>query len=80
MNATRELFEAGGATFSQYFVTTPICCPSRTSLLSGRWAHNTGAVSNIKSGWCGMGTFYKGPGQQHALPTYALPQIQPNPN
>ena len=42
----------------------------QVSLLSGRWAHNTGAISTTQPGWCSEGVFYKGKGQQHALPTY----------
>ena len=44
----RELAE-GGASFKGY-VDVPICCPSRTSTLSGRFSHN---LNNTQLGWCG---------------------------
>jgi arylsulfatase A-like enzyme len=54
MNNTKDLYMRGGARFENFFVTTPICCPSRISLLSGRWAHNSGAVATTAAGWCAM--------------------------
>ena len=35
-----------GAALSNFFVHTPACCPSRSSILSGRYLHNGGALSN----------------------------------
>ena len=70
MNTTMSLLAEGGTTLHNYFVTTPICCPSRISYLSGRYAHNTGAIATTNAGWCSVGKFWKGPGQQNALPTY----------
>lgn len=44
-NIQRELVSRG-VTFSNAFVTTPLCCPSRASILTGRYAHTTGVWQN----------------------------------
>jgi len=36
-----------GATFSRYVVTNSLCCPSRASILTGRYPHSTGVLTNM---------------------------------
>jgi N-acetylglucosamine-6-sulfatase len=35
-----------GVSFANYFVTDSLCCPSRTSIFTGRYPHNTGVFTN----------------------------------
>lgn len=46
MPKTRELFGAGGVRFTRGFVTTPLCGPSRVSIMTGQYTHNHGVTCN----------------------------------
>lgn len=44
-----QRLRAQGTTFSNYFVTDSLCCPSRASILTGQYPHNTGIFRNTGS-------------------------------
>jgi N-acetylglucosamine-6-sulfatase len=48
MPNTLNLIAKRGMTFNRYYVSYPLCCPSRVSLMTGRYAHNTGVKGNIQ--------------------------------
>ena len=46
MPQARGLFGEAGTEFSNAHATTPMCCPSRASIFSGRYVHNHGVTDN----------------------------------
>jgi N-acetylglucosamine-6-sulfatase len=48
MPNTLDLLAKRGETFNRYYVSYPLCCPSRVSLMTGRYAHNTGVKGNVQ--------------------------------
>jgi arylsulfatase A-like enzyme len=42
MPKTRYWFRQNGTQYPNAFATTPLCCPSRATIFTGRYAHNTG--------------------------------------
>jgi arylsulfatase A-like enzyme len=46
MPKTRRYFQRQGVEYPNGFAVTPLCCPSRATIFTGRYAHNTGVKSN----------------------------------
>jgi N-acetylglucosamine-6-sulfatase len=46
MPTVEEALASNGVTFANSFVVNPLCCPSRASLLTGRYSHSTGVYLN----------------------------------
>ena len=56
MKATRRLIGRKGLTFTNAHATTPLCCPSRASVMTGRYAHNHRVRRNFSGGNLKMST------------------------
>jgi N-acetylglucosamine-6-sulfatase len=48
MPKTRSLLGSRGRRFKKDFVSFPVCCPSRATIMRGQYAHNTGQRSPLK--------------------------------
>jgi N-acetylglucosamine-6-sulfatase len=57
----RSELASQGANFTNAFVHTPICCPSRSSFLSGLYLQNSGVHQNGPSDGCANATWAEGP-------------------
>jgi N-acetylglucosamine-6-sulfatase len=46
MPKVTQLLRDQGTSFKNAFLTTPLCCPSRATLLTGQYGHNNGVLKN----------------------------------
>ena len=47
MKQTKAVLNDKGATASNWFIHTPVCCPSRAEILSGRYYHNVREPTHV---------------------------------
>ena len=60
----RRLLAEQGLTLKNQFVSTPVCCPSRSGMLTGRYIHNIPMTNNSISGNCAGKAWAAGPERQ----------------
>ncbi len=46
MSAVKAKLKAKGLSFENAFLSDPVCCPSRATIMTGRYAHNHGVWTN----------------------------------
>eukprot|EP00936_MAST-01D_sp_MAST-1D-sp1_P001392 g1392.t1 len=68
MPQLKELVTKQGVEMTKAFVHTPICCPSRSSFLTGRYLHNSLTTENDIAHGCSNETWSAGPERR----TYAV--------
>ncbi len=52
-----QALQRNGMTFDNYFVSDSLCCPSRSSIFTGEFPHDTGVYTNAGAGG-GLRSFY----------------------
>ncbi|HEX5763823.1 MAG TPA: sulfatase [Solirubrobacterales bacterium] len=60
MPNTLDLIAGKGMTFNRYYVPYPLCCPSRVSLLTGRYAHSHNVKGNVQPNGGFLGFSFRG--------------------
>ena len=48
MRTVRREIARAGTKFTRFYAPTPLCCPSRASLLRGQYPHNSGILTNAE--------------------------------
>ena len=67
MPNTLDLIRKHGVSFNRYIASYPLCCPSRSTLLSGRYSHSTGRAQQLRAPRGGWVAFRHHPIYRHNL-------------
>uniref|UniRef100_A0A7N6AZI6 N-acetylglucosamine-6-sulfatase n=1 Tax=Anabas testudineus TaxID=64144 RepID=A0A7N6AZI6_ANATE len=59
LSKTKKLIGDAGITFTNAFVASPLCCPSRASILTGKYPHNHHVINNTLEGNCSSKAWQK---------------------
>ena len=70
MPRVKRLMADEGTTFTNMFVTTPQCCPSHVTILTGQYPHNTGVLNNWFDSRGGFRTFVANGGDKSTIVTW----------
>lgn len=68
-----QKLQSQGMSFNNYFVSDSLCCPSRSSIFTGQFPHDTGVFTNAGPGG-GIGAFY-GHGDENRTFNIALHRL-----
>src|SRR5580704_6074325 len=55
-----QAMQSDGLTFNDYFVSDSLCCPSRSSIFTGNFPHDTGIYDNFGPTQGFPGFYYRG--------------------
>ncbi|MBL8150078.1 MAG: sulfatase [Blastocatellia bacterium] len=69
MPKTAALLRDKGMRFTDAFAPTPICCPARSTILTGKYGHNTGILTNGGE-FGGWATFRANGNEQKTIAVY----------
>ncbi|XP_054480485.1 N-acetylglucosamine-6-sulfatase [Anoplopoma fimbria] len=64
---TKKLIGDAGISFTNAFVASPLCCPSRASILTGKYPHNHHVINNTLEGNCSSKAWQKSE-EAHTFP------------
>jgi len=69
MPNVQELLQKRGVTFTNGFVSNPLCCPARATILTGRYSGHNGVWSNLTDNYGGWETFHNDGAESHTIAT-----------